>query len=78
MPREKLVTHIKKLLEKLQEKQPGAKFFGVEKVERSSVDAEVPKDVLPQGGWRRMKPTMKKRIMFLKERQKGWRCLGTR
>lgn len=72
VPREKLVERVKVLIEKVRKRSPGARYFSVEKVQRFSADAEVPRDVLRQGGWRKPRPGAKQRQGFTESLRRGW------
>lgn len=72
VPREKLVPRVRELIKEVQRRRPGVRYFSVEKVMRYSVDTEVPRDVLRQGGWRKMKPGARQRQAFPECTRRGW------
>jgi hypothetical protein len=75
IPRGGLVERVKVLIKRLKTRMPDVKYFSVEQVARLSLDTEVPRDVMRQGGWRRIKPSARQGSCFTATTRKGWRSV---
>ena len=67
---------MKEIRDEIEKVAPGAKYFAVEKSPRATHNATTSRNALRQGGWRGMKPTLKKRMMFVKTKMRGWHSLA--
>jgi hypothetical protein len=76
VPRGALLERIKVFISRLKDINPRWRFFSVEKRPRMSVDAEIPRDALRQGGWRRVRPGLRQRMLFTESRRRGWSSLA--
>lgn len=76
VPRHALAARISELIYRLKQVNPKWRFFSVEKRTRLSTDAEIPRDGLSQGGWRRVRPAPRYRMIFSEYRMRGWRSLA--
>lgn len=73
VPNKDFFEALRYVLKRIEEECPDAKWFRGETDVRFTLDAEIQRCTLRQGGWRRAGASKKKRMIFASERLEKWR-----